>query len=92
MRSASLFAVATLGAVASAYQLPANLKKIYDQHKVCCKHRRQHVPVAKTRHHTGRDMLQETFRNLQRRRGLLRRYPQRHLPQGEQRQLRQHGH
>ncbi|KAF5124307.1 Endo-chitosanase [Metarhizium anisopliae] len=33
MRSTSLFAVATLGAVASAYQLPANLKKIYDQHK-----------------------------------------------------------
>ncbi|KAL6904076.1 putative chitosanase CSN1 [Trichoderma evansii] len=33
MRSSSVLAVATLGAFASAYQLPANLKKIYDQHK-----------------------------------------------------------
>jgi hypothetical protein len=34
MRSSSVLAVATLGAFASAYELPANLKKIYDQHKV----------------------------------------------------------
>jgi hypothetical protein len=34
MRSSSIFAIAAVGAVASAYQLPANLKKIYDQHKV----------------------------------------------------------
>lgn len=34
MRSSILLTAATLGAVASAYQLPANLKKIYNDHKV----------------------------------------------------------
>ncbi|KAK5989212.1 Endo-chitosanase [Cladobotryum mycophilum] len=33
MRSSALLTLATLGAVASAYDLPANLKAIYDAHK-----------------------------------------------------------
>ncbi|GJN66072.1 hypothetical protein PLIIFM63780_003541 [Purpureocillium lilacinum] len=33
MRTSTLSALAAFGAVASAYQLPANLKKIYDSHK-----------------------------------------------------------
>jgi hypothetical protein len=38
MRSSTISSLATLGVVAAAYDLPANLKAIYNNHKVVAAH------------------------------------------------------
>lgn len=36
MRSSVILSLATLGGLASGYQLPSKLKSLYDKHKVNC--------------------------------------------------------
>lgn len=43
MRSSTALTLATLGSIASGYQLPAKLKTLYDQHKVS----RTNLPSSK---------------------------------------------